>query len=287
MSPRILLAGGHGKLSLLMTPKLLARSWDVTSVIRNSQQSEEILSAGNSQPGKIDVLVRSLEEIKTEELARIILDEVKPDYVVWSAGTCPSYLTGTRYAYGVSKGAGGKGGSARTYAIDRDAARHFIKAAVQIPSVTKFLMVSYIGSRRRCAPWWNEEEWASTQKVNTEILADYFTAKVDADECLTALSKQMGASFKSIILRPGTLTDDPPTGKVSLGKTKARGKVSRADVADIAVRLLASDVAQGWYDLLEGEEEVTQAVERVVREKIDCVEGEDIESMLNEYPISH
>ena len=86
MSPRILLIGGHGKISLFMTPMLLARSWSVTSLFRNSSQKEEILSLGKDQPGKLEVLVRSLEDVKSTEQAKAILDEAKPDWIVWSAG---------------------------------------------------------------------------------------------------------------------------------------------------------------------------------------------------------
>lgn len=76
-------------MSLLLTPLLLARSWHVTSVIRDSSQTEDILSKGKGQPGKVDVLVRSLEDVKSDSDAQKVLDEVKPDYVVWSAGkTC-------------------------------------------------------------------------------------------------------------------------------------------------------------------------------------------------------
>jgi nucleoside-diphosphate-sugar epimerase len=93
MSPRILLLGGHGRVSLLLTPKLLARSWDVTSVIRNPDQKAAILSAGANGPGKLDVLVSSIEDVKSEADAQKILDRVKPDWVVWSAGTLlPSSL---------------------------------------------------------------------------------------------------------------------------------------------------------------------------------------------------
>lgn len=87
MPPRVLLLGGHGRVSLLLTSMLLSRSWSVTSVIRDPSQTEEILSKGKGQPGKVDVLVRSLEDIKSEEQAQSVLDEVKPQYVVWSAGT--------------------------------------------------------------------------------------------------------------------------------------------------------------------------------------------------------
>ena len=53
----------------------------------------------------------------------------------------------------------------------------------------------------------------------------------------------------------------------------------RADVADVAARLLEAPGAKGWFDLLEGEEEVEQAIERVVRDKVDCREGESLEEM--------
>lgn len=69
-----------------MTPKLVARSWNVTSMIRNPDQKAEILEAGKNGPGKIDVLVESLEEVKSDGDAKRILDLVKPDWVVWSAG---------------------------------------------------------------------------------------------------------------------------------------------------------------------------------------------------------
>jgi hypothetical protein len=50
-------------------------------------------------------------------------------------------------------------------------------------------------------------------------------------------------------------------------------------VADVAARLLEAPGAKGWFDLLEGEEEVGEAVERVVRDKVDCREGESLEEM--------
>ncbi len=89
---KILLLGGHGKVSLLMTPKLLSRSWDVTSLIRNSSQKATILEAASNAKagpkgiGEIDVLIDSLEDVKSDDDAKRILDLVKPDWVIWSAG---------------------------------------------------------------------------------------------------------------------------------------------------------------------------------------------------------
>ena len=92
MAPRILLLGGHGRVALLMTPKIVARSWNLTSVIRNPDHKAEILEAGNKGPGKIEVLVSSLEEVRSEKDAKNILDQVKPDWVIWSAGMFTSSL---------------------------------------------------------------------------------------------------------------------------------------------------------------------------------------------------
>lgn len=69
-----------------MTPKLVSRSWHVTSVIRNPEQTAAILEAGKGGPGKVDVLIESLEDVKSDADAQRILDKVKPDWVVWSAG---------------------------------------------------------------------------------------------------------------------------------------------------------------------------------------------------------
>lgn len=171
-------------------------------------------------------------------------------------------------------GAGGKGGASTTYAIDRDACIHFIQASASIPRVAAFLLISYIGSRRAKAPWWSEADWTSTQSTNTGALKDYHVAKLAADECLAAVSR---AGFRGICLRPGPLADDNPGGgKVSLGKIEASGKVDRLDVAKVAVELLESRYRGGWLDLLQGEEEIGEAVRRCVEGGIDCRDGEDV-----------
>lgn len=85
-TPRVLVLGGHGKVSLFLQPLLLAKHWDVTSVVRNKDQGEEILALGKDKPGKIEVLVDSLDDVKEASQAQKVINKVKPDYVVWSAG---------------------------------------------------------------------------------------------------------------------------------------------------------------------------------------------------------
>ncbi|KAF1817173.1 NAD dependent epimerase/dehydratase [Eremomyces bilateralis CBS 781.70] len=256
MSHRILLIGGHGKVAQLLTPLLLQRSWSVTSMIRSQEQEPTILKLGENQPGKLDVLISSVEDVGSEADASAIIKKVNPDWIVWSAG------------------AGGSGGPSRTHAIDNVAASAFSTAAAATPSVKKFLNISYIGSRRNRAPWWSDSEWAAAQAVNEGALKAYHIAKLAADEALIAARKTRGADFAGIGLRPGALTDGDATNGVSLGKIKARGGVSRQKVAEVVAEVLDSEYPGGWLDLLAGEDSVGDAVARCVREKVDCYEGE-------------
>lgn len=163
----------------------------------------------------------------------------------------------------------------QTFAVDRDAAIHFIDAAVATPSVTKFLLVSYLASRRAKPSWWSDESWQHALDINNKVLATYYQAKIAADEALHKAAKKRGADFAGINLRPGLLTDEP-AGKVELGKTKsAQGDTSRESVAQVAALLLeAEGVKTSWVDLLDGDEDPAEAVQRVVRDGIDATEGE-------------
>ncbi|KAK9435612.1 NAD dependent epimerase/dehydratase [Metarhizium brunneum] len=258
-SHHVLLIGGHGKIAQLLTPLLLKRSWTVTSMIRTQEQAPAIEKLGSGLPGKLHVLVSSVGEVSTQERAAAILNNVKPDYVAWSAG------------------AGGKGGPEMTFKIDRDAAVNFIRAAADIPSIKRFLLVSYGGSRRAGASWWPEGEWDEyNKKVNYGVLATYYKAKIAADEVLYETSKK-SSTLVGICLRPATLTDEP-AGKVELGKTAhVNGDASRATVAATADALLAADgVKNTWLDLQGGSEDLDAAVKRCIKDGVDTAEGEEI-----------
>ncbi|ETI24113.1 hypothetical protein G647_03482 [Cladophialophora carrionii CBS 160.54] len=262
-APRVLVLGGHGKVSLFLQPLLLAKKWHVTSVVRNAEHEAEILALGKDKPGTIDVLVDSLDDVQEVSHAARVLDKVKPDIVVWSAG------------------AGGKGGPSRTKAVDEVAAKAYISASLAMPSVKKFLLVSYIASRKGYPPWWTDEDKKAADKVNNEILPHYYQAKVEADEHLETLTKKRldggDKDFQAITLRPGSLTDAPGTGKVKLGKTPSRGSIPREDVARVAAALLDRNDTRGWFDLLEGDDPIEEAVENLVRNNHNGLEGEDME----------
>lgn len=173
-------------------------------------------------------------------------------------------------------------------AIDHDAAIAFTKASIHSPAIKKFLTVSYLSSRRNKPSWWSDEDWAYAEKVNNEILPTYFKAKVAADEVLTVLAEERVQKeekegvdgkerFCGISLRPGRLTMEKARG-VKMGRIEAKGDTSRELVAQAIVSAL-EEGARGWLDMLDGEEEVGEAVRRVVREGVDSVEGEDFEGM--------
>lgn len=146
-------------------------------------------------------------------------------------------------------------------------------------------MVSYISSRHGRPSWWSDEDQQYANKVNTEVLPHYFKAKVAADEYLEALTHKRlsrgDREFQAINLRPGTLSDDPPTGKVELGKTKTKGSVPRADVAAVAAALLDRADTRGWFDLLQGDVPVVQAIDQLVCNGHDGLEGEDLDRIHN------
>jgi hypothetical protein len=148
------------------------------------------------------------------------------------------------------------------------------------PTVKRFILVSYLGSRRKPAPWWSETSVGRFHSGN-QALKTYYEAKLPPDELLYRLSRTDAVvgdprrGFAGIVIRPGTLTMES-AGAIDLGKTQT-GSVSRDAVAKtIAVLAEAGDVGSVWLDLVDGEEKVADAVERVVRDNVDAAEGEDI-----------
>ncbi|KIA75817.1 hypothetical protein HK57_00431 [Aspergillus ustus] len=155
------------------------------------------------------------------------------------------------------------GSSLKPYAIDRDAAKVAIAAATSLPSVAKFLMISFSVLRRKPAPWWDSRD-----------IADY----TSEHEYLVAMANQRRARgaggqhtyarappFQAISLRPTWLTTGRATGRVSIGEMKALGQVSIEDVAAVAVEILGREDVSRWFDLVAGEVEVQEAVESVVQ----------------------
>jgi nucleoside-diphosphate-sugar epimerase len=114
---RILIVGGHGKVALLLARVLADRGDQVTSIIRNPDQSDDVRAAG-AEPVVFDI-----EHEDRGAFARVIAGH---DAVVWSAGA-------------------GGGSVQRTHAVDFEAAVRSMDAA-RDADVTRYVMVSYFDS---------------------------------------------------------------------------------------------------------------------------------------------
>ena len=89
----------------------------------------------------------------------------------------------------------------------------------------------------------------------SDVWRAYVEAKRDADAAL----RDSGLAWT--IIRPGALTDDPPTGKVSPGPDVSHGEVTRADVAAVIAAVLDVDATVGrQWNLVNGEVPIADAV---------------------------
>ncbi|AZG48543.1 SDR family oxidoreductase [Gordonia insulae] len=114
---QVAIIGGHGKIALRLAKILSDRGDQVTSIIRNEAQSDDVEATGATP------LVADVEALDTAGLASVLAGQ---DAVVWSAGA-------------------GGGNPDRTFAVDRDAAIRSMDAAASA-GASRYVMVSYFGA---------------------------------------------------------------------------------------------------------------------------------------------
>jgi uncharacterized protein YbjT (DUF2867 family) len=138
-------------------------------------------------------------------------------------------------------GAGPGSGVERKRTVDYGAAVKLIEAAEEL-GVERYLMVSSMG--------------ADDPGSAPEEMRPYQQAKHDADEALA------GSGLEWTIVRPGGLTDEPGSGRVSVAERLGRrGSVPRADVALVLLECLTSPrTVRRTFELLEGDVPVARAL---------------------------
>lgn len=209
----ILIIGGHGKVALRLAPILTARGDDVTSVIRNPEHTDDVAATGAT------ARVADVSSLDEQALADLVRGH---DAIVWTAGA-------------------GGGSADRTYAVDRDAAIRSMEAA-KSAGVNRYVMVSYLGSKRDHGVPADDSFFA------------YAEAKSIADEHLR------GTDLDWTILGPGPLTLDEPTGLIAVADP-GDGRVTRADVAAVAAAALADPSTVGRkIDFGNGETPIADAI---------------------------
>lgn len=153
-----------------------------------------------------DGVVLDLERADAEQVAAVLTGA---DAVIFAAG------------------AGAGSGTARKDTVDR-AASALLADAARLAGVRRYLQISAMGLDRADDP--NMDP----------VFAAYLRAKDEAERDLA------GRDLDWTILRPGRLTDEPGTGKVTLADpVLPRGSVTRDDVAAVLVALLDSPSTVG------------------------------------------
>jgi nucleoside-diphosphate-sugar epimerase len=169
-----------------------------------------------------DAVVLDLERATVEEVAAVLAGA---DAVVFAAGAGPG------------------SGVARKDTVDR-AASVLLADAAEAAEVRRYLQISAMGLDRADDPSMDE------------VFAVYLRAKDAADRDVMA---RPGLDWT--ILRPGGLTDDPGTGRVTLGEHVDRGSVTRDDVAAVLRGLLDRPATAGRvYELVGGDTPIEEAL---------------------------
>jgi uncharacterized protein YbjT (DUF2867 family) len=219
---RIVIAGGHGKIALLLSRQLSDTGHDPVGIIRRAEQSADLERAGAR------ALVLDLDSTDAETLAGH-LDGA--DAVVFAAG------------------GGGSSGAERKLTIDRDGAILLADAAEKA-RVSRYVLVSSMHADDFDA------ERATLPAEGDDVFQVYLRAKSEADADLRGRD-----SLDWTIVRPGTLTDDVPTGNVSVAARFDKGTISRADVAALIASALTEGTAvKTQFEVITGEVPISDAL---------------------------
>lgn len=88
----------------------------------------------------------------------------------------------------------------------------------------------------------------------------YLRAKAQADADLR------GRDLDWTVVRPGSLTNSPATGRVSLAESIGGGSISREDVAQVLLHVLDSPLtAARQFQVVGGPTPITDAVSELIR----------------------
>jgi uncharacterized protein YbjT (DUF2867 family) len=143
-------------------------------------------------------------------------------------------------------GAGGGSGIERKRTVDYGGSVKST-AAARLAGIRRFIQIS---------------AWGVDQNIGDdgdEVWAAYVAAKRDADAAL------MQSELDWTILRPGGLTNDAPTGQVTLGEHVDRGSISREDVAALIIAALDEPRTHGKvWEATSGPTPVAEAVSKAV-----------------------
>ena len=121
-------------------------------------------------------------------------------------------------------GAGPGSGPERKLTVDRDGAIKLLEAA-RSAGVQRYVIVSSIG--------------AESPPEGDDTFSVYLRAKAEADRAVAASDRAW------TIVRPGSLTNEPGTGRARIDAEPVRAEVSREDVAAVLAAVLDEPASAG------------------------------------------
>ncbi|MGY1641656.1 NAD(P)H-binding protein [Geodermatophilus sp. SYSU D00703] len=172
----------------------------------------------------VEPVVLDLEQAAVDRVAEVVRGA---DAVVFAAGAGPG------------------SGAARKHTVDRGAAVLLADAAERA-GVRTYLLVSSMGV---------EQARHGTPQGMDPVFAAYLQAKLAAEDVILPRP-----GLDTVVLRPGRLTDDPGTGRVTLAHGVPYGEVPRDDVAAVLVALLDARKTDEVVELVSGSTPIAEAV---------------------------
>jgi uncharacterized protein YbjT (DUF2867 family) len=142
-------------------------------------------------------------------------------------------------------GAGPGSGEARKHSVDHGAAVKLADAAERA-GVRPYLLVSSMGV---------EQARHGTPQGVDPVFAVYLQAKLRAEDQILPRP-----ALDTTIVRPGRLTDDPGTGRVTLAHGVGYGEIPRDDVAAVLAEILHTGASNDVVELVGGDTPVADAV---------------------------
>lgn len=213
---KVFIVGGSGQIARHLAKQLNQQGHTSLSLYRQAGQAEELKALG-STPVHGDLLT-----LEVGQLAELMTG---CDVVVFSAG------------------AGGKGGSEMTNAIDGRGLELSVAAAQQA-GIKRFILVSAFPE-------------AGRGTATSEQFENYMQVKKLSDAHLST------SNLSWVILRPGTLINSPGTGTVRAGLAIPYDTVAREDVASALLAIIEKpSINRVIIELTQGDTPVADAIQQ-------------------------
>jgi uncharacterized protein YbjT (DUF2867 family) len=141
-------------------------------------------------------------------------------------------------------GAGPGSGAARKETVDR-AAAVLLADAAETAKVNRYVMISSMGA-----------DAEAPHDAGDPVFVAYLRAKGAADDNVRARK-----ALESTIVRPGHLTNDPGTGRVTIADHTGHGNIPRDDVAAVLLAVLDTPGSAGQcFEVISGDIPIAKAV---------------------------